>query len=240
MAPLILIADDEVDLVKTLEYNLQREGFQTRTAYTGQQALDQSLLKPVPDLVLLDLMLPDMSGTEVCRRLRAEEQTRLISVVMVTAKGEEIDRVVGFEVGADDYVVKPFSVRELLLRVRAILRRRPRAASQGESAHVEAPSENLVCHGSLSIDLAGHRVSAEGNTIKLTALEFRLLTTLVTRKGRVQSREQLLTEVWGYAPDVTTRTVDTHIKRLRAKLGRAGDYVETVRGVGYCVRPEPG
>ena len=237
MTPLILIADDEADIVQTLDYNLRREGFETRVAYTGQEAIAQATLEPTPDLVLLDLMLPDMSGTEVCRRLRANASTREMSVVMITAKGEEIDRVVGFEVGADDYVVKPFSVRELMLRVRAILRRRQ------QSTEVSAPADktsgrDVITHSGLSLDLDGHVVSYIGQPIKLTVLEFKLLKTLLTRRGRVQSRERLLSDVWGYAPDVTTRTVDTHIKRLRAKLGAAGEYVETVRGVGYCVRPE--
>ncbi len=230
MSPLILIVDDEQDLVRTLDYNLRREGFRTRTAASGKDALREALREPHPDMVLLDLMLPDMTGTEVCRRLRATESTRDTLVVMITAKGEEIDRVVGFEVGADDYVVKPFSVRELMLRVRAILRRR----APGD----EPESESHVTHGCMRVDLPGHTVWVEGETIRLTALEFRLLRTLLQRRGRVQSRERLLSDVWGYAPEVTTRTVDTHVKRLRAKLGAAGPYVETVRGVGYCIRPE--
>ncbi|MCO4760957.1 MAG: response regulator transcription factor [Myxococcales bacterium] len=230
MSSLILIVDDEQDLVRTLDYNLKREGFQTRTAGTGQEALSEASRLPVPDLVLLDLMLPDMSGTEVCRRLRAADATRDTLVVMVTAKGEEIDRVVGFEVGADDYVVKPYSVRELMLRVRAILRRR------GVDEEPAASASTHISHGILQVDSAGHSVLVEGEPAKLTALEFRLLLTLLHRRGKVQSRETLLSDVWGYAPEVTTRTVDTHVKRLRAKLSAAGALIETIRGVGYCIR----
>ena len=226
MPGMILIVDDERDLVSTLEYNLQREGYQTRSALTGQEALAQAALAPVPDLILLDLMLPDLPGTEVCRQLRGRAETKQIPVVMLTAKGEEIDRVVGFEVGADDYVTKPFSVRELLLRVRAVLRRM--------SASEEA-SEDLS-FGNLRVDTSAHQVWWDGAELTLTALEFKLLTTLLGRKGRVQTRKQLLDDVWGIQADVSTRTVDTHVKRLRQTLGPAGDYIETLRGVGYRFR----
>jgi len=170
-------------------------------------------------------MLPDLPGTEVCRQLRAHEATRRTPIVMLTAKTDEVDRVVGFEVGADDYVAKPFSVRELMLRVRAVLRR----------ARPDAPSEpaGFVDHGRLRLDVPAHRVFVGGEEVILTALEFRLLRTLLERRGRVQSRETLLIDVWGMSPEVTTRTVDTHVKRLRQKLGAAGAYVETLRGVGY-------
>ncbi len=229
MSGLILIVEDEHDLLTTLEYNLEREGYRTRTAMTGQAALEAALEDPLPDLILLDLMLPDFSGTEVCRRLRADERTREIPVVMATAKGEEIDRVVGFEVGADDYVAKPFSIRELILRVRAILRRS------------RTPSEDRdeLSFGRLRIDQPGHRTWVDDEEVKLTALEFRLLTTFHARRGRVQTRERLLSDVWGYQADVTTRTVDTHVKRLREKLADAGQYIETVRGVGYRFRAHP-
>jgi two-component system phosphate regulon response regulator PhoB len=230
VAQTILIVEDERDLAQTLEYNLQREGFETRCALTGQDALKLALLEPRPDLVLLDVMLPDMSGTEVCRRLKAQDQTRHIPVVMATARGEEIDRVVGFEVGADDYVVKPFSVRELLLRVKAILRRaQPSAEGSGET----------LVFGRLSVDPGAHRATVDDVEVVLTALEFRLLKCFVERKGRVQSRETLLNDVWGISADVTTRTVDTHVKRLREKLGDAGAYVETLRGVGYRFKARP-
>ena len=221
---LILVVEDERDLANTLTYNLEREGYQTRVALSGQQALDLATAEPVPDLVLLDLMLPDISGTEVCRRLRQQERTRAVPIIMLTAKGEEIDRVVGFEVGADDYVVKPYSVRELLLRIGAVLRR-----ATGE----EERDENDLTFGALSVNTAAHRVTLSGEEITLTALEFKLLTTFLMRKGRVQTREVLLNDVWGIHANVMTRTVDTHVKRLREKLGEAGNYIETLRGVGY-------
>lgn len=230
MAGLILIVDDETDLVSTLEYNLEREGYETRTAFNGKDALEQARLSPVPDLVLLDLMLPDTSGIEVCKQLRADRETKNMAVLMLTARGEEIDRVVGFEVGADDYVVKPFSVRELTLRVRALLKR-----TQG----AKETAQEQLCFGLLRVDLEGHNVWVDQKQIPLTALEFKLLTTLLTRKGRVQSRRQLLSDVWGIQADVATRTVDTHVKRLRQKLGAAGDYVQTLRGVGYRFSTTP-
>ncbi len=229
MSPLILIVDDEPDLVATVDYNLRREGYTTRSAATGRDALAAASLSPLPDLVVLDLMLPDMPGTEVCRRLRGSEATRALPILMLTAKGDEIDRVVGFEVGADDYVTKPFSVRELLLRIGAILRR---------SQH-EPGDASTVQFGRLSLDHDAHRVWVDGEEAALTALEFRLLGTFLSRRGRVQSRETLLSDVWGMSPEVTTRTVDTHVKRLREKLGQAGAYIETLRGVGYRFRDSP-
>jgi two-component system phosphate regulon response regulator PhoB len=229
VAPRILIVDDEADLVATLEYNLRREGYETRSAVNGAGALAALASPPAPDLVILDLMLPDMQGTEVCRRLRAVDATRATPVLMLTAKGDEIDRVVGFEIGADDYVTKPFSVRELMLRVGAILRR----------AHPDASESAAIDFGRMRMDRQAHRVWVDGEEIALTALEFRLLATFLDRRGRVQSRDTLLTDVWGMSPDVTTRTVDTHVKRLREKLGPAGAYVETLRGVGYRFRDAP-
>ncbi len=229
MLGLILVIEDEVDLATTLEYNLEREGYQTRVAHTGQAGLDAALKDPVPDAIVLDLMLPDIPGTEVCRRLREHERTRDVPVLMCTAKGGEIDRVVGFEVGADDYVVKPFSVRELLLRIRAILRRAQRVESEPE----------VLRFGRLRIDREAHRVWVDDAELGLTALEFRLLAAFMARKGRVQTRDTLLSDVWGIEADVTTRTVDTHVKRLREKLGEAGAYIETLRGVGYRFRDQP-
>lgn len=229
MSALILVVEDEPDLASTLEYNFQREGFQTRAALNGTAALDLAAQEPLPDLVVLDLMLPDVPGTEVCRRLRSDERTRGIPVLMLTAKSDEIDRVVGFEVGADDYVAKPFSVRELMLRVRAILRR----------STVDEPKDNELRFGDLRIDAPGHRVWVGEDEVRLTALEFRLLTTLLARKGRVQTRDTLLSDVWGIDAEVTTRTVDTHVKRLREKLEPAGHYIETLRGVGYRFRARP-
>lgn len=232
---IVLIIEDEADLVATLEYKLAGEGHTVRTAATGRSGLEAAWRDPTVDLVLLDLMLPDLPGTEVCRQLRAHERTRHTPIVMMTARGEEIDRVVGFEVGADDYVVKPFSVREMMLRVRAVLRRaQPEPPAEGAGA---AAADATLVAGPLRVDRAAHRVEVDGQEVALTALEFRLLTTLLERRGRVQSRETLLSDVWGYTADVTTRTVDTHIKRLRSKLGdQVGAYIETLRGVGYRFR----
>ena len=223
----VLIVEDEADIRNTVAYNLEREGMTVVTAGTGDEAMQALDSGEPPDLVLLDLMLPDVSGLEICRRIRQQEATRDVPVIILTAKGEEIDRVVGFEVGADDYVVKPFSVRELLLRVRAVLRR-----ADVTPAAPERDSEKTR-FGILEIDEGSHKVWVEGSEVRLTALEFRLLTTFIARRGRVQTREGLLSDVWGIQADITTRTVDTHVKRLREKLGLAGEYIETVRGVGY-------
>ena len=211
-----------------MEFNLSREGFRVISAERGRDAVERAAESPRPDLIVLDLMLPDISGTEVCRQLRQSPTTRGIPILMLTAKTDAIDRVVGFEVGADDYVTKPFSVRELVLRIKAILRR---SSTQEEAA------ENLTV-GVLRIDVDGHRVWVEDAEVVLTALEFRLLTTLIKRRGRVQTREALLEHVWEMSGDVTTRTVDTHVRRLRKKLGPASEYIETLRGVGYRFRPE--
>jgi two-component system phosphate regulon response regulator PhoB len=218
----ILVIEDEEDLQEVLSYNLRQAGHEVTVVGTGQEGLAR-VPAEAPELVLLDLMLPDMSGTDVCRALKSDPTTRHLPVVMLTAKGEEIDRVVGFELGADDYVVKPYSMRELTLRLQAILRRR--------SAPVDGVG--LTTFGRLRIDREGHRVWIDGGEIALTALELRLLCTLYDRRGRVQSRAVLLDEVWRMSSDVNTRTVDTHVKRLREKLGDAGAYLETVRGVGY-------
>ena len=236
---LILIVEDEEDLVSTLEYNLEREGFETRSTQSGKEALKLVEQEPRPSLVLLDLMLPDISGTEVCRQLRQDPETDQLPVLMLTARGEEIDRVVGFEAGADDYVVKPFSMRELVLRIRAVLRRfePEEGAEPTEENGTDEPEE--LTFGTLRIDVPGHRVWVDEAEVSLTALEFKLLTTFVRRKGRAQTREVLLSDVWGITADIKTRTVDTHVKRLREKLDAAGEYIETVRGVGYRFRAEP-
>jgi two-component system phosphate regulon response regulator PhoB len=218
----ILVVEDEKDLQDVLAYNLKKAGHEPTVVGLGHEALARARADG-PDLILLDLMLPDVPGTEVCRTLKSDPATRHIPVVMLTAKGEEIDRVVGFELGADDYVPKPYSMRELTLRVAAILRRR--------AAPTEGPG--LTTFGKLRIDREGHRVWVDGQEVALTALELRLLSTLYDRRGRVQSRGVLLDEVWRMSADVNTRTVDTHVKRLREKLGDAGAYLETVRGVGY-------
>ena len=229
MLGLVLVIEDEVDLATTLEYNLKSDGFQVRVAHTGRAGMAAATADPLPDVIVLDLMLPDLSGTEICRRLREAERTRDIPVIMCTAKGEEIDRVVGFEVGADDYIVKPYSVRELLLRIRALLRR----------AHRVEGEPSLIKFGRLRIDRDAHRAWVDDAEISLTALEFRLVHAFLSRRGRVQTRDALLSDVWGIEADVTTRTVDTHVKRLREKLGEAGAYIETLRGVGYRFRDQP-
>ncbi len=230
MSEIILIVEDEVDLAATVEFNLVREGYSTRIAHDGRTAVELAAAEPPPDLVLLDLMLPDISGKELCRRFRADPRLSDMAIVMVTARADEIDRVVGFEVGADDYVTKPFSVRELVLRVRAILRR---ARPQAERADGE---EGRIEFGCLVVDPGAYRVTVEGDEIVLTALEFKLLQVMLSRRGRVQTRDQLLRDVWDITADVNTRTVDTHIKRLRQKIGAAADYIETLRGVGYRFR----
>jgi two-component system phosphate regulon response regulator PhoB len=222
----VLIVDDEADLAHLVDFNLQQAGLETAIAPTGERALALARAR-VPDVVLLDLMLPDVSGKEVCRRLRADPLTQHVPIVMLTARGEEVDRIDGFEVGADDYVTKPFSPRELVLRLQARLRRR--------AAH--ATSAPLTV-GALSLDVAAHRVSLDGVELELTALEFNLLHHLMSRAGRVQTRERLLADVWGVTSPLETRTVDTHVMRLRDKLGAARQQLETVRGVGYRMSDE--
>ncbi len=226
--PLVLIVDDEADLARLIEFNLKAAGLDTSIAPDGETALRLAAQRP-PDLVLLDLMLPGLAGTEVCRQLKRGAKTAGVPVIMLTAKGDELDRVVGFELGADDYVTKPFSVRELVLRVQAVLRRRsPEANAADAPSTVERRKV-----GAVEIDLGAHRAFVEGEEVTLTALEFRLLQHFMERLGRVQTREQLLQDVWQMSSELETRTVDTHVKRLREKLGAARDYLETVRGVGY-------
>jgi len=223
----VIIIEDERDLAELLAFNLEKEGWQTVVALDGKSGLER-VTAELPDLVILDLMLPELSGIEVCRYLRKQEKTAAIPVIMVTAKGEEIDRVVGFEVGADDYLVKPFSTRELLLRVKAILRR----------ANPPGQEEKLLSRGVLTIDTDRHRVTVKGEEINLTSTEFKLLQVMAERLGRMQSRDQLLRDVWGYSSNADTRTVDTHITRLRNKLGDAGDMIRTIRGYGYKMEIE--
>ena len=223
----ILIVEDEKDIRDVIAFNLKQAGYEVHVAARGEEALAAMAQKPA--LVLLDVMLPDMSGVDVCRTLKRSPEYGHIPVLMLTARGEEIDRVVGFEVGADDYVVKPFSMRELLLRVQAILRRAAGAV----------PAASVLAFGALRIDKDAHRVWVDDKEVDLTALEFKLLLTFYERRNRVQSRGMLLDDVWGLSPDLSTRTVDTHVKRLREKLGPACDYIETVRGVGYRFLAQP-
>ena len=219
----ILVIEDEPDIRKTLEYNLSREGYEVAVCGTLQEA--KKLLEPSLSLLVLDLMLPDGSGLDLCREIKKNSLLSNIPIIILTAKDDEVDRVVGFELGADDYVTKPFSVRELILRVKAVLKRGE--VNKPELVEVERQ------FGDLSIDVDSHEVHVNNELVVLTALEFKLLKQLIDRRGRVQSRDQLLSDVWGYSSEVTTRTVDTHIKRLREKLGPMGKYVQTIRGVGY-------
>jgi two-component system phosphate regulon response regulator PhoB len=223
MSHKILIIEDEPDIRKTLEYNISREGYEVTSASSLSEAR-QSLELSSFSLLLLDLMLPDGSGLDLFRELKQDKSKSSMPVIILTAKDDEVDKVVGFELGADDYVTKPFSVRELILRVKAVLKR---GVSKSDNVEVQRQ------FGELKIDVDSHEVFVNDEHISLTALEFKLLRQLVDRRGRVQSRDQLLTDVWGYSSDVTTRTVDTHIKRLREKLGDMGKYVQTIRGVGY-------
>ena len=222
MTSKVFIVEDEPDLRDTLTYNFENEGFTVKSFSNGESFLE-SLSKNKPNLVILDLMLPGISGLDVCRELRSDDNFNDIAVVMLTAKSEEIDRIVGFELGADDYVTKPFSVRELILRVKVLLKKRLENST----------NEQILAFGPITMNLDAHDVVVDGENITLTALEFKLLKHLLNRKGRVQTRDQLLGDVWGYSSEVTTRTVDTHIKRLREKLGKPGDLIQTIRGVGY-------
>ncbi len=217
----VLIVEDEADIRDLLSFNLEREGFATLEAEDGHKGIELAK-QHKPDIILLDVMMPGKDGFQVCRELERKSETANIPIIMLTAKGEEIDRIVGLELGADDYVVKPFSVRELILRIRAILRRKEQA--------LQAPS--LSKHG-ISIDPAAHIVTINNNSIDLTATEFRLLEDIMRHAGTVRTREQLLNTVWGYQFEGYARTVDTHVRRLRAKLGTHADNLETVRGVGY-------
>lgn len=222
----LLIVEDEPDLRDLVVHHVQAAGLQAVACGTGREAL--ALAKQhKPDLVLLDLMLPDLQGVEVCRRLRADPVTAQTPIIMLTARTAEPDRIAGFEAGADDYVPKPFSSRELVLRVQAVLRRR---------VSPDVPATAALAGGGIEVDPARHEVRVEGQEVKVTALEFKLLATLMSRKGRVQTRQMLLEDVWDSSPNLQTRTVDTHVKRLRERLGPAGACIETIRGVGYCFR----
>jgi phosphate regulon transcriptional regulator PhoB len=228
MAGRVLVVEDEPDIRDLLAFHLEREGYLVTRASTGAEALRQ-LRATAPDLVILDLMLPEMDGLEVCRRLRADAGTAALPVIMLTAKGDEVDRVVGLEIGADDYIVKPFSPKELLARVRAVLRR-SRAPAAGTPLAV----------GGIVLDSATHQVSVGGRPLALTPKEFDLLRALLEARGRVLSREHLLDRVWGYAraDEIESRTVDVHVRRLRAKLGAEGERILTVKNVGYRLDPD--
>jgi two-component system, OmpR family, phosphate regulon response regulator PhoB len=221
----VLLVEDEADVVEMLTRAFNRaSGFSVITASDGASGLRRAR-EESPAFVILDLMLPKMPGLEVCKILKSDSLTRHIPVLMLTARAEEVDRIVGLELGADDYVTKPFSPREVVLRAQAILRRSEKPAE-----------ERTLVAGSITIDGVRHRVSVNGKVIRLTSLEFKLLRTLVQRRGRIQERDRLLRDVWGYESMIDTRTIDTHVRRLREKLGKAGDAIETVRGFGYRLR----
>lgn len=222
--PKILVVDDEPDVVELVTFNLRKAGFEVIAASDGAAALRSARLE-LPDLIVLDLMLPEVDGLEVCKLLRRDPATAGVPIILLTAKAAEIDRVLGLELGADDYVTKPFSPRELVLRVKKLVERR-------RHADAEVKAEQLRV-GDLCVDIPRHMVSVGGEQVDLTATEFKLLCTLMQRRGRVQTRDQLLQDVWQYDNVIDTRTVDTHMRRLRDKLGSAARYIDTVRGVGY-------
>lgn len=224
----ITLVEDDSDIAEVLRYNLVKEGFQVDVFGRGDSALAGIRNLP-PDLVILDLMLPGLDGLEICRLLKRETRTAAIPLVMLTAKGEETDRIVGLELGADDYIPKPFSTREVVLRIKAVLRRH-RGGNAGDAGE-------MLAAGRLRLFPSDHRLEVDGREVPLTATEFRLLHFLMSRVGRVQNRGQLLTEVWSYTEGVDSRTVDTHVRRLRRKLGPEADRIETVVGVGYRFRP---
>jgi len=226
MTQRVLIVDDEPDITALVAYHLAKEGYRVATASNGAEAL-KAAAEAAPDLIVLDLMLPGASGYDVLQELRRKPETRDVGVILLTARKDEVDRVRGLTLGADDYVVKPFSPKELVLRVAAVLRR---------LAGPAVASGSLLVVGPITIDRAGHAVSVGGRALDLTATEYKLLLTLAERRGRVQSRAQLLETVWEAHPSIQTRTVDMHVQRLRAKLGKASDLVETVRGFGYRLK----
>jgi len=229
--PRVLVVEDEPDIAALIAYQLTREGFRVETAATGPEALN-SVGREIPDLVVLDRMLPGLSGDEILKSLKGEGATKGIPVLVLTAKREQEDRIAGFELGADDYLTKPFSPRELVLRCQAILRRMSEPSASGGSRVLRA--------GDVRMDLGAHQVTVDGEELNLTPTEFRLLQALMERRGRTQSRRQLLEKAWDVEADISdriqTRTVDMHIRRLRAKLGETGDWIETVRGFGYRLR----
>jgi two-component system phosphate regulon response regulator PhoB len=226
----LLVVEDETDLCKSLEYALKASGYDVRVADRGDMAL-RVLDEFETDLVLLDVMLPDMSGLEICQRIRGMPEARKPVVVILSARVEEADRVAGFEAGADDYVVKPFNVRELILRIEARLKTRESLLEMDEGKRVGR--SELLTVGCLAVDEKAHRLFVDGNEVHVSALEMRLILHLIHAPGYMCTRRKLLTEVWGYHPEVSSRTVDTHVKRLRDKLGNAADMLQTVRGIGF-------
>ncbi|MFN2317490.1 MAG: response regulator [Gemmatimonadales bacterium] len=226
MSHRILVCDDEPDITALVAYHLAKAGYRVSTAASGPEAL-KAARDERPDIVVLDLMLPGLSGYEILKELRAREETRDVGVILLTARREEPDRIKGLSLGADDYLTKPFSPQELTLRVAALLRR---------LAAPSVSSGSSVTAGDLIIDRSEHRVILNGTELQLTATEYKLLDMLVERRGRVQSRERLLQDVWLHQPDMQTRTVDMHIQRLRSKLGDHANLIETVRGFGYRFR----
>lgn len=226
MSEKIIVVDDETDVSDLIGFHLRKAKYEVMTSADGAEALAM-IRQEMPALVVLDLMLPGISGLEICRALKSDSKTAPIPVIMLTAKAEEVDRIVGFELGADDYVVKPFSPREFVLRVNAVVRRNASAAV----------AERLVA-GEITVDRTKHAVLVSGSPVDCTATEFKLISILIERRGRVQSRDRLLSDVWGYQAAIDTRTVDTHMRRLREKLGKCGAYLETVRGFGYRISEE--
>ncbi len=228
----IAIVEDEADIAELLAYNLGRAGYEVDRFERGDEAWE-ALRREPPDLVLLDLMLPGLDGLDLARMLKRETSTSHVPIIMVTAKGDEVDRIVGLELGADDYIAKPFSPRELVLRVKAVLRR---ASEEAEASAAPQPPARWLQAGGVRLDPEGFQVLVDDQEISLTATEFRLLEALISGRGRTQTRAALLAEVWGYAEDVESRTVDTHVRRLRKKLGPEADRLETVIGIGYRLR----
>ena len=227
----ILVVEDEPDINKTVSYNIANEGLKPLSALNLTEA-ESYISSNNISLIILDLMLPDGSGLDFCKKLKSSNAYSDIPIIIVTAKDDEVDKVVGFELGADDYVTKPFSVRELMLRIKAILKRNSKDMTQNTSSKIET-------FGILSVNEDSHEVFINDDEIILTALEFKLLKHLLDRRGRVQTRDQLLSDVWGYSAHITTRTVDTHVKRLREKMGVMGKHVQTIRGVGYRFSRNP-
>ncbi len=221
----ILVIDDEPDVTALISYHLKAKGHQVEAVNSPSSSIGAAR-SMLPDLVILDIMMPDLNGIQICRILRADPKLRNVPIIFLTARTEEADRIAGFETGCDDYVCKPFSIKELLLRIERLLRRPAEAAP---------PAEHRLEVGRIVLDIDRHEVAIAGRPVELTATEFKLLRLLIERRGRVQSREHLLINVWNYETEIETRTVDTHIRRLREKLGSEADWIETVRGVGYRI-----